>query len=209
MAYNAFLLKTPIAVSEMLDHPEHTQSDSAFSLVLQYLRNIAHHALDSRNEDSKGKNAVLRMLKRVMRLYHYMATSSSKRARVSIDVAAELRSLLEYKEGSSNDCDMLDLIHFFAKETAPSDFLRAFSEWTSNHEMFSDTVPVLQIVLRRGARVALNRELSGSLLRLKRARQRMNSNAGESAQQKLERDHGLGQQTIWSLMAKGLVAIDK
>ena len=144
-----------------------------------------------------------------------MANKSSDKARKNIDVPTELHSLLGYKAGSSaaSSSDVLELINFFAKEAAPSDFLQAFSKWTSDHEMLSDSIHVLQTVLRKGARFALNTELSGSLLRLRRARRHHLDNSirhvPESHNKHEPSEHGPGEQTLWSMMSKGLVVIDK
>jgi len=85
--------------------------------------------------------------------------------------------------------------------------LQAFSLWTASHDELPDTVHVLQLVLRKGAKQALKSELSGALLRLRRARQ----HANYSFQDKFGSSgkNSTPEETIWSLLSKGKVAIDK
>ena len=168
--------------------------------------------MDQRGDDTQV--AVLSTLKRVIRLFHHLSVACPTSDKHPISVPVELHALLEYKESCSGVAgkglsrEVLDLIHFLAKEALPSDFLRAFSMWTAAHNELSDTVHVLQSVLKRGARRALNTELAGSLLRLRRARKRMNSSYIKPETDD-EDGRTMQEQTIWSLMSKGLVAIDK
>lgn len=186
-------------------------------LLLKYLREIASDAINQR--DLERQNAMFRSLKRVIRLFSQMASLSRGDGAQSVSVPDELLALIEYKDtcsgGSRNriNREVLDLIYFLGKEAAPNDFLKAFSTWTAKHDALADTVHVLQSVLMRGSRLALNTELSGSLLRLRRARQRMNMSHMEGglieAVTKSGNNVTGAGQTIWSLMSNGLVVIDK
>lgn len=179
-----------------------SQQASTLELALDFLRAIAADALDKGDQ-----NETFRTLKRVVRLLQQVSQTSN----LQVSVSEELHAVLAYKEsqrGSSQH--LLELIHFLAKEAPPDEFLQAFNTWTSSHDRPLYTVAVLQAVLQRGTKVALNAELSGSLLRLQRARQRMKSNVSvppphktRSTEPKFEGS------TVWSLMSEGLVSIDK
>lgn len=185
--------------------------------TLQDLRVIFRHALSDR--DSDRQTFILRTLKRVIRLFHDMATNPSSIARNAICVPDELHSMLEYKEscGVSDDDatgthdEVLHLIEFLAKEATPNDFLKAFAMWTSTHEMRIETVHVLQTVLRKGAHISLNTELSGLLLRLRRARLRIHPDAEKRMPQydQEEEDEGLPECSLWKSMSEGIVTIEK
>jgi hypothetical protein len=199
-----------LTAGEIVDSRVLSSDSAVLSLLVQFLREITQRALDKGDQDN-----MLRTLKRSVRLLHQMSIASKSTEEVVLCVPDELRRLLEYKERTCDSIkskrDILDLVHFLANEADPSDFLEAFSEWSGTHELQFDTLAVLQCVLERGTRSALNSELSGSLLRLRRARRLMETSRPIGAQPAEMRDSMVltEEPTIWSLMAQGLVAIDK
>ena len=177
--------------------------------VHDFLREIGLSALKQSDQEY-----MFRTLKRVLRLFHHFSQSE----RQLFSFSKELNTLLNHKEeecggGNRRHEKVLELIHFMAQEAPPSVFLEAFQTWTSTHEWPEDTVKVLQMVLKRGTRAALTSELSGSLLRLRRARQRMKSgfDGAESTyrQKRSPSTKDMQASTVWKLMSQGLVAIEK
>ena len=145
-------------------------------MLLQNLRIISRDALDKQSPDWEGETSST--LKRVVRLLHRLSAASMSAGERLVSVPHELHSLLAYRESldttKGRSRGVIDLVHLLAREALPNDFLRAFSMWTASHDELSDTVHVLQAVLGRGVQRAIQTELSGSLLRLRRARQNRN-----------------------------------
>ena len=195
-----------VVAGEIVESPSLSSDGSVLSLLLRFLREITQSALDT------GDQEMLRTLKRFVRLLHEMSVVARSIKENGLNVADELRLLLEYKERKcKSKREILDLVHFLANEANPTDLLEALSEWTGFHELQFDTLTVLQGVLECGTRCALNSELSGSLLRLRKARRLMENHRPIGAQPAEMRDSMVltEEPTIWSLMAQGLVAIDK
>jgi hypothetical protein len=202
-----FLPLAPISAKEIADNGALVQKGSVLSLVLDFLREIAQKALEVSDE-----NDMYQTLKRTFRLFHQLSQTDKQ----TFTLAQELSNLWAHKEGKGHNgnnpnLEVLKLIHFMAQESPPSDFLEAFHKWTTNHDWPEDTVAILQRVLKRGTKVALSAELSGSLLRLRRARQRMKlgaegvfSNRSNFPSENLDPEP-----TVWGMMSKGLIAIDK
>jgi len=181
-------------------------------VLLRDLRQISRHYLEIRVGEQQ--EASDRALKETISLFSNLRKAcSAHNIEQSFSVPDELHSWLEYKSSFYNfsgigfGSPIFDLIEFLSKETHPSDFLQAFSLWTASHDELPDTVHVLQLVLRKGAKQALKSELSGALLRLRRARQ----HANYSFQDKFGSSgkNSTPEETIWSLLSKGKVAIDK
>lgn len=199
-----------LVANEVANNTALARKEDVLGVVLNFLREIAQSALDKTDAHIR-----FRTLKRTLRLFHQLSQSSDAQV---FSFAEELNTLWKRKEeqcsaGNKQSAEVLELIHFMAREAPPSDFLEAFYTWTATHEWHQDTVAVLQSVLKRGTRVALNTELSGSLLRLRRARQRIKSGpqgGGRSFwQTTYHSEKMLSEPTVWSLVSQGLVAIDK
>ena len=156
-------------------------------------------------------------LKRVLRAFQQMSTSKFESCRESIDVPAELLTLLEEWQRNiaskdSTTSELLILVDFMINEAAPVDVLRALFLLSSSNdskalgfELFSR----LDVLLRRGVQVALKSELSGSLLRLKYMRQgytKENKSLMFNEGRKDAKREGSG---IWKRMSLGNMSIDK
>ena len=194
--------------NEIVSHPVLSQDEDTAKLVLSYTRDITHRALDKNDE-----HGMLLTLKRVVRLLQQMSAAPKHEL---LSFADELHSIWAYKEQKRGDTDddgeVRSLINFMAQEAPPSDFLEAINKWTAEHKRQEDTIGVLQAVLKRGTRLALNSELSGSLLRLRRARQRMEASSAFGSILSTPRDKQdspFEEPTVWNLLSTGALAIDK
>lgn len=205
-------------VGEIIDNPTLVQGISVVTFLLQNLREISRNSLDQRRAGMQDEVSSTSTLKRVIRLFRHLSGAFLAADEHPISVPDELHALLEYQEslyatkGRGVSVEVTDLIHLLAKEALPNDFLSAFSIWTATHGELSDTVHVLQSVLTRGARRALNTELSGSLLRLRRARENRSKSldTGTCTPNTVAEAKRDGHEaTIWNLMSKGFVTVDK
>ena len=214
VAYTVFrtLSSACSIVGEVVDTPTLVQKISVVTVLLQNLREISRDSLDQRRADTQDE--VSGTLKRVIRLFRHLSGSFLATDECPVSVPGELHALLEYQESLNNakgkgvSREVTDLLHLLAREALPSDFLSAFSMWSATHDELSDTVHVLQSVLTRGARRALKTELSGSLLRLRRAREHR-SKSLDTANTVVDEKKDGHKSTIWNLMSRGLVPVDK
>lgn len=177
-------------------------------VLLQHLREISRDALDKRGPEFEVE--VASTLKRVIRLFHQLSRAFVSRDEQPFSVPDELVALLDYRESldTTKGTGIFDLVNLLAREALPDDFLRAFSMWTATHDELSETIHVLQAVLGKGVRRALQTELSGSLLRLRRARETRNKSL-ESSNTLVDGKSNGQETTIWNQMSKGLVLVDK
>lgn len=185
--------------------------------VLLALRDVAAFGLDIAWK-SKDDSASFHMLKRVLRAYHQMSTSSFSNSRKSIDVPQELLSLLNkwaMKSPISNkatpDVPFL-MLDFMTKESAPSDVLSALSSWPSTKNLGKGLYVRLEALLSSGAQIALKNETSASLLRLKHIRSTYREEnaalgSGKNRAQATPVDTREG--SIWLRLSSGRLVIDK
>jgi hypothetical protein len=198
------------AAGEILETTALLARDDVLDPVLSHLREIALDALVAARS-SETTELGFQTLKRVVRLFHKMSTTTSSYSRNSIVVADELHTLLlrwnDDPKGTVVDTLALDLIDFFVAESAPSDVLHALLLWSDSIDLGLSVFPRLHEILRRGMNSSLQTELSGSLLRLKYARLTLNDNDSMAEQ---ERDTSvLARPGIWKTMSTGSLPIDK
>lgn len=163
---------------------------------------------------TENQLAGFKNLKRVLRLFQQMATSSTRSCRESVVVGDELYAFLkEWKRISDSDVDdsaFLGFVDFLSTESTPGDVLHALVLWSASNDLGDDLFSQLDSLLRRGVHVALKSELSGSLLRLKHAR----SHYTEENKVDLSKDNTEAARTpdgtsIWRQMEAGSLSIDK
>jgi hypothetical protein len=192
--------------AEILDDPVLCKDESALSLVLLYSRDIGLKAVDGETPFERG--FARRTLKRILRLFRKATTGSSTEARQSLNVPLELLKLLDHKASQSNSnagfAEVKRLIEFLADEAMPNHILEALVLWSKLTVTDIDIFPILQTILRRAAHAAMNSELSGSLLRLRRARLFLNDSKTTT-----ETDDDDASESIWKRMSNGMLTVAK
>jgi hypothetical protein len=201
------MLVRQTAVGEILDSKKLLSKQDVLDQVVQCLRKVGLGALDVARKPSESEIG-FGSLKRVLRLFHKMSTSASPRCRSAVEVADELCAFLQHWKGvvemPGKDTDIFGLIDFFIKESAPNDVLRALVQWSKSYKLGPNVFPRLDDILRQGVNVALQSELSGSLLRLKHARL-----AFKDAESMPSLDEDRDGDGIWRRMSSGVLSIDK
>jgi hypothetical protein len=212
MLIESLILQYCMLAGEILASRIFSSKEKAIHRVLLCLREIGTDALASAF-DSEQQGAGFSTLKRVLRAFHQMATSDSESCRKSIVVADELHTFLQEwkkKSGPNEDgSEMLTLIDFMISESAPGDVLWALVLWLSSNEIGPALFPRLDTLLRRGVHVSLRSELSGSLFRLKHARQAYTEGNRPllSSQELVEVPRTTD--GIWRQMSIGALSLDK
>jgi hypothetical protein len=176
----------------------------ALDVVLEQLRLVGFSSLD---EDVENNPSAARNLRRILR--HFSKSSF----RQLFDVPAEMASLVEHGAktlGPSKQSNVHQVVQFFADESAPSDLLAALSISYSSELFQPDLVAIVRKVVTRGS--SLENELSASLLKVKRARQRLGliaQDRGDVDSNDVMNDAAASASGVWAGMAGGLVTIDK
>eukprot|EP00934_Nitzschia_sp_Nitz4_P008825 Nitzschia sp. Nitz4//scaffold57_size113557//83627//86971//NITZ4_004003-RA/size113557-augustus-gene-0.61-mRNA-1//1//CDS//3329554882//8815//frame0 len=179
--------------------------------VVECLREIGVQGLE-RAWKSKDDPDTFHMIKRVVRAFQQMSNSTFATCRESVDVAAELLTLLQHWSELSNPenraQDVLLLVDFMVNESPPFDVLSTLVEWSTSHGLGPELFSHLQSLLRRGAQVSLKTELSGSMLRLKEMRCGYTDyNKPMAKFQTAGEESDLG--SLWQRMSIGTLTIDK
>jgi hypothetical protein len=152
-----------------------------------------------------------RVLRRVLKLFEKMSTNESLVCRKSIVASDELNTIFQdwkIQSGSSGDDEKMYLVIDFvvAESSEPGDVLQALMLWASSNETGESLCPRLRSLLRRGVHyAALNGELSGTLLRLKRAR----TTFTELVLSPVDDANAKSSSGIWDRMATGDLSMDK
>jgi hypothetical protein len=152
-----------------------------------------------------------RVLKRVLYLFEKMASSESPVCRRSIVVANELYTVFQQwkiQSGSKgNDSKMYLVVDYVINESsAPENVLQALVLWSSSNDCGDLLFPRLKSLLRRGVHhAALKGDLSGTLLRLKHARNTFTELVLTPSNGSSSKSTG----KIWDRMATGTLSIDK
>lgn len=210
-----------MTAGEILDSQSLSNDKKAVVLVLTNLRTIGKRMLETE------ESIPIRTLKRILRLFHKASTSPSPVTRQVLNVPTELLQLVEHKveqQQTHNDSDslssdsrqkVLELIGFLSEEAMPFDILQTFVLMTKSFNPEQETFSFLHGILVRGVLLSLNTELSGTLLRLKRARMeqtKKQTNCSEteivSSDVDLHND-GYPTESIWKQMSNGMVEVDK
>lgn len=191
---------------ELLEFSNLKDDLESVGLALLVLREIA---LDAIRDRDLSQMASGRRLKRVLRLYG-IAKKLSPSGDL-LDVAEEILLWIETESNSPTDSESQtqQLLRFLAEEAAPSDLLQAMQLWTSHLKsaLTVHIVPVLQSVLRKATDHPISNEFSGALLRVRRARLRMDLDSPpvKSTSHETEKT----ETSIWKRMAGGMVIVAK
>jgi hypothetical protein len=183
-----------------MESPSLSALHSIVDLMVKSLRQIAKSALDS---DENQQNSTL-ILRRVVRIY------SKPYFRKLVDVPKELLFLIKHKAEDATSRLMsypkaMTFIEFLVDEAFPSDLLKALTLGEKYPIHQPELLPFLNKVLIRGA--LLGSELSVSLLRIKRARQRLEQpESSSTTNNNIDQPPKWG---IWTSMASGVLNIDK
>lgn len=196
------LLRLSFTAGEIIDDSKLSKQDSSLELVLKQIRLVGLYSLDAADDESQQVAA--RTLKRILRLYEKSAF------RRVVDVPGELLKFLEHRAGKRlvdiTEPNVLELIQFFAEEAIPEDVLRAMSMDKPPANFQPEIFPVLHTLLSRGA--SSGSELSASLLRIRRSRQRLGGRLSVPSVDDSPDDDSTSQ-SIWKNMSTGMVAIGK
>lgn len=207
---NDLLLLLSPKAGEVLDNTKLLSNNDALSRVLTCLRKIGVESLATITNPATEAMG-FRVLRRVLKLFERMATSDSMTCRKSIVASDELYTIFQdwkIQSGSGgDDSKMYIIIDFVVDESsAPGDVLQALMNWSSSNETGESLFPRLRSLLRRGVHyAALTGELSGTLLRLKRARNTFT----ELVLSPDDRTNAKSSSGIWDRMATGDLAMDK
>jgi hypothetical protein len=173
--------------------------------LVECLREISVDTLDENRVSTDHID--LRLVGRALRLFDKMSRSTSENCRQSVVVGDELQTLLkhwvsdELVAGDGNRAILL--IDFFIQESGPADVLSSLASWSRERHMGPSMYPRLNDILSKGVLDALDYELSGSLLRLKHARQEFKEQEQPPSPQASDGS------SIWSRMGTGMLSIDK
>jgi len=199
----ALTLQCFVAATEILDDPGLAKDETALSLMLSYVREIGLKAIDA---EEKDRHSSTRILKRIIRVLQKAAVTPSDAARRSVNVPLELHDWVKHRadKDPANPQSEIELIGFIAQEALPADALKTMALCTESVSMDRDAFPLLQTLLRRAS---MSSELSGSLLRLRRARLRLN--ADTQVEQTEDVDTRVSGQSLWKSMSNGMLTVAK
>lgn len=171
---------------------------STVDLMMTSLRLVAKSDLDSYEN---GQNS----LHHIRRIIHIFSKPSFRKL---VNVPKEILLLIRYKAGSAThglmfDPKSLEFIQFLTEEVIPDDLLQALIIAETSPICRPELLPILCRVLARG--MLLGSELSASLLRIKRARQRLE----QTNDSPIINNELLPTRGIWARVADGTLAIEK
>jgi len=184
----------------MLDSPVYCIDKASVSETLVILRTMAKDAIAPENSPNSDMNDLL--LRKIFNLFEKVATNKSPVCRESIDVSAELFSLLktcQSKDPGPSEAE-LSFVNLLAHHGTPEYVLQTLALWAYDYPSSAHLMPLLHILLQRGTHHGITREISGSLLRVRYAR----------AQSQGTREIDVSSDThVWRSMFDGSVAIAK
>lgn len=190
--------------SEILDEPSYANDSETLHLLLSFLRDIAKGAVV---EDSKGSIFATKQLKRIVRLYRKVRRCANNE--FVFDLPSELYQILLHLMGTLERTEAEKrYLEFLVNEAEPGDFLQTLYLRTCSSDMKTEIIPLLRSALRRGVETSMETELSGSLLRLRKARLNFfetDENEGYDTTGSLENS----EDTIWKRMSQGMLSISK
>ena len=180
--------------------------------LLECLRQLGLDALRLANDTTTEKTG-FHELKRVLLLFHRMSTSATRICRESIVVAEEIQCFLIEWEGilgsNERDSHILVLVDFVVKESTPRDVLAALVLWSSSRTVGDLMYSRIDALLQRGVERALRTEVSGSLLRLKHAREGFTDDNKVALSPSLKVATSKMENSIWKRLSLGSLSIDK
>ena len=172
-----FLLDTSVKMSEfslaldianeIVQSIRYRHNKQVLTDVLQHLRFISDIAVKGRDNELNSN-----LLSQIITFFNILAPCLEKH-QYEIDIVAELTNLLEQckTETSYSTTNIDGCITCISENAPPAKALHVFSQWEHSSIESSSFVSAIQTSLIRGAREGLRNELSGSLLRIKRARE--------------------------------------
>lgn len=195
----AHILFTFLA-GEILDDKKLSMDESALNIVFETLRSISLGAIGLQKDTVISSASSLR---RVLRIYQKAEESSSPLLQGKLDVPSELLKWIEYQHATSGGMrkGSLELIQFLADEAVPADVLTAIQLRMTSCDFTVETLeilPVLRATLSRAATSSAGGELTGALLRMKHARDRLDGNV----------DNSIGM-SLWEQMSNGFLNVSK
>ena len=198
-----------LPVDEMLDSPTYCNDKAVLSGNLDVLRTMAKDALSLQNAPTSGMNDLV--LRRIFKLFEKMATNKSAVCRESIDVSAELFSLLQSCQTGRTSPSEAELffVNLLAHHGAPVYALQTLALWAPGCQSSSDLMPLLHILLQRGTHDGISREISGSLLRVRYARAQSKGNGQTNVAGFTVESTAASDNNVWKRMFDGSVAIAK
>ena len=199
------------AVGEILDSRKLVCNQQIPRHVLDCLRHLGLEALRLAKNTTTEKIG-FHALKRVLLLFQRMSDNIIQTCRQSIVVAEEIHTLLmeweSFLEQENRDSQMLVLIDFLVKESSPRDVLSSLVLWSSSHDVGDLLYSRIDAFLHRGVERALRQEVSGSLLRLKHAREGL-TDENRVALGPVLKITTKPETSIWGKLSVGSLAIDK
>jgi len=157
--------------NEIVKSTKYRHNKQILEDVLNHLKTISCVAI--KGSDDEMNTA---LLGQIITFYNVLAPCLEKH-QYEIDIIAELTKMLELckKEQMKNalysSTNVDACITCISEHAPPSKSLQVFSQWEHSSVESASLVSAIQTSLIRGAREGLRNELSGSLLRIKRARE--------------------------------------
>jgi hypothetical protein len=187
-------------VNEVMESPTLSSLHSTIDLIVNSIRQIAKSALDS---DDNQQNFI-QILRRVIHIY------SKPYFRKHIEVPKELLLLIQHKAGNvtirwTSDGKVLTFLQFLIDEAIPDDVLKSLAIGETSPLNQPELLPLIKKILIRGA--LLGTEMSSSLLRIRRARQRLQQ--PESSPTNAHNTDKIPKCGIWTSMATGVLTVEK
>ncbi len=146
-----------------------------------------------------------RTLKSVLRAYRSASLSPSPNAREAVNIPNELARWVEHRGHASDDPQVatMETFRFLAANARPDDVMATARALAASSKLppDMDILPVLQVVLRRGLHLSDASELSGALVRLRRARTRVQPTG--SQQDAIDEVSPQPSNQIWKRMSEG------
>lgn len=144
----------------------------------QVLEDVLNHLQTTSDIAVKGNYGELNasLLSQIITFFNLLAPCLEKQ-QYEIDIIAELTKLLDQcrtemmKNASYSSTNVDACITCISQNAPPSKSLQVFSQWEHSSEKSASLLSAIQTSLIRGAREGLRNELSGSLLRIKQARE--------------------------------------
>lgn len=191
----------------MLDSTKYSNDKAVISESLDVLRKLAEDSLSRLNLPTSNMDDLI--LRKVFKLFEKTATNKSLVCRESIDVSAELYSLVR---GCQNDDpgpseSELSFLNLIAHNSTPKYALETLALWAPDYPSSPYLMPLLHIILQRGTQHGITREISGTLLRVRYARALAQGRQGDAVD--VSTAHVADSNNVLRRMFDGSVAIEK
>jgi len=204
-------------VGEIITDPLYCSDLNIISETLSYIRTIALASLEC-DDDSQSIGSSLdqpfdtSLLRRIILLFHMMATSRLAVCRQSVKVPEELIDLLEHCS-EEEEVDIIPtekeeaFVNLISETAAPSDALLTLNGWENSAQASSVIIPSLRTSLILGARGGMSNEISCTLLQIRQVREE-GAGSGDLDDNELNKKR-LPNGGIWQSLLRGDVQIDK